>query len=269
MSEAADSLTNFKENQKRLWAGFAAMENFTASAAPKLLRFARVERGQRLLDVGCGTGVVTLTAARLGANATGLDLTPELLAHARENATLMGLLARLDEGDVEALPFSDESFDVVVSQFGHMFAPRPELALSEMLRVLRRGGVLAFSTWPPDLFIGRMFQLLAKYGASPGSGTFTPWEWGSPDVIRSRLGDRVLEVSFCYERMSVPTLSIQHFRAFNEARLGPLQRTLEALDRTDPPRAQRLRREYDALVYDYFEDNQIKQDFLITRAIKN
>ena len=78
-----------------------------------------------MLDVGCGTGVVGLTAARLGARVTGVDLTPELIARAKENSALMGVAADWRQGDAEALPLPDASFDFVVSQFGHMFAPRP------------------------------------------------------------------------------------------------------------------------------------------------
>ena len=88
------------------------------------MRFAGVKSGQRVLDVACGTGVVAVTAARLGARVTGADLTPELLAQARENATIAGLDIEWQEADVEHLPFEDRAFDVVLSQFGHIFAPR-------------------------------------------------------------------------------------------------------------------------------------------------
>ena len=123
---------------------------FTAPPAAHLVRYARMGAGKRVLDVGTGTGVVALTAARTGAKVTGLDLTPTLLERARENATLAELSIDFREGDAEALPFDDASFDVVVSQFGHMFAPRAEVALAQMLRVLRPGGTLAFTTWPPE-----------------------------------------------------------------------------------------------------------------------
>src|SRR5438552_4681714 len=130
-----DPISQFKENQKIAWAGFALLENMTATAAPKLVRFAEIAKGSEVLDVACGTGVVALTAARLGARVTGLDLTPELVAHAKENARLMKLEATFQEADAEALPMPDGKFDVVVSQFGHMFAPRPDVTIKEMLRV--------------------------------------------------------------------------------------------------------------------------------------
>ena len=149
-----EALDQFKEAQKRSWASFAPFEMVTTRPAAQLVRFAEIRSGQRVLDVGCGTGVVAITAAQKGADATALDLTPELLTRARENAALAGAAVSWKEGDVEALPFEESSFDVVLSQFGHMFAPRAEVATREMLRVLKPAGRIAFSTWPPELLTG-------------------------------------------------------------------------------------------------------------------
>src|SRR5215471_17857484 len=148
-----DPFAQFKAAQREGWALFAPLEMATTRPAAALVKFAGVRSGETVLDVACGTGVVAVTAARAGAVVSGLDLTPALLARARENATLAGVEIEFTEGDVEALPYPDASVDVVLSQFGHMFAPRPELAVAEMLRVLRPGGRIAFSTWPPELYI--------------------------------------------------------------------------------------------------------------------
>lgn len=135
-----DSLAQFKEAQRQGWAHFAPLEANTTPEAARLVKHARVRPGHRVLDVACGTGVVAVTAARLGARVTGLDLTPELLERARENASIAGVDVDWHEGDVEQLPFGDAAFEVVLSQFGHMFAPRPGVAVAEMLRVLSPGG---------------------------------------------------------------------------------------------------------------------------------
>src|SRR5690606_25874522 len=100
-----DALTQFKSMQKEAWAHFAPLEVWTTGAAVHLLRHAQVGPGHRLLDVACGTGVVAVTAARRGARATGLDLTPALLERAREHARIAGVEVDFHEGDVEALPF--------------------------------------------------------------------------------------------------------------------------------------------------------------------
>jgi len=191
-----DVLDGFKAAQKAGWAHFAPLQTFTTLTAAQLIRHARVSSGMRLLDVACGTGVVAVTAARAGAHVTGLDLTPELLVVARENARIAGVDIDWHEGDVEQLPFDTAAFDVVVSQFGHMFAPRPDVAIAEMLRVLKPGGTIAFSTWPPELCIGRMFTLIGRYMPPPPPGVAPPPAWGDPNVIRERLGTAVRDLVF-------------------------------------------------------------------------
>ena len=126
-----DAIAQFKEDQKQRWVHFVALEALTTPAAAQLVKFAGVKAGQRVLDIACGTGVVAVTAAAAGAKATGLDFTPQLLERARENSRLANLEVEWREGDAEELPFEDASFDVVLSQFGHIFAPRPERAASE------------------------------------------------------------------------------------------------------------------------------------------
>ena len=141
-----DEISKLKERAKEGWSSFVPFEALTGTSAPKLVRFAKVYSSSKVLDVACGTGVVGLTAARLGAVVKGLDLTPNLIIRAKENAKIMSLEADFFEGDAENMPFSDEEFDFVVSQYGHMFAPRPNVVIEEMARVLKPGGVLAFST---------------------------------------------------------------------------------------------------------------------------
>ena len=263
-----DALDQYKANQKVAWSNFALLECLTATVAPQLVRFAGIRPGQKVLDVGCGTGVVSLTAARAGAQVQGVDLTPELVARARENAALMKLDVTFQEGDAEALPFPDATFDVVVSQFGHMFAPRPDVTLAEMLRVLKPGGTIAFSTWPPELFVGSWFKMMGKYAPPPPPGVSPPVQWGDVNIVRERLGSAVKDVMFTRATMMVNALSPQHYRIFMSENFGPAKKLLESLDANDPAKAAMLRSEMEALTQVYFHDNQIRQDFLITRAIK-
>ncbi len=263
-----DGLAQFKANQKAAWANFAMLENLTGTAAPHLVRFAGIRSGQHVLDVACGTGVVALTAARVGASVEGVDLTPELVVRARENAALMRIEARFQEGDAEALPFPEASFDVVVSQFGHMFAPRPDVAIAEMLRVLKPGGTVAFSTWPPELFTGRWFALMGRYAPPPPAGVSPPPQWGDPNIVRERLGGAVRDLEFTRNTMYFPTLSPQHYRVQMAENFGPAKKLFENLDANDPAKAAALRGEIDTLAQAYFADNRVRQDFLLTRAIK-
>lgn len=263
-----DALAQFKEVQKQSWAHFAPLEAMTTPTAAHLVRHAQVRSGQRVLDVGCGTGVVAVTAARLGARTTGLDLTPELLQRAHENSRIAEVTVDWHQGDAEELPFEDRAFDAVLSQFGHMFAPRPQVVVAEMLRVLKPGGTLAFSTWPPDALIGRVFALVGRYMPPPPLEVPPPTLWGDPNVIRERLGAAVKDIVFIRGRMQVPALSPQHNRSNTERTAGPILKLVESLTKSDPARLATFRHEYDAMVADYFDDNIVAQDFLITRATK-
>ena len=263
-----DPFESFKAAQKQTWVHFAPYEAHTTPCAARLVKRAGVRSGQRVLDVACGTGVVSVTAARLGAHVTSLDLTPELLERARENARIAGVDITFHEGDVEKLPFGDAAFDVVMSQFGHIFAPRPEVAIAEMLRVLKPGGTIAFSTWPPELFVGRMFALTASYMPPPPPGIAPPPLWGEPSVVRQRLGSAVKDIVFDRATMLVPALSPSHHRVAAEKSAGALVRLVTELEKSDPAKLERLRRDYDLLAGEYFEDNVLRQDYLITRAVK-
>jgi SAM-dependent methyltransferase len=263
-----DPFDSFKAMQKQGWAHFAPLEAITTPCAAKLVKRAGVRAGQRVLDVACGTGVVSVSAARLGARVTGLDLTPELLARARENARIASVEVDWHEGDVENLPFGDAAFDVVLSEFGHIFAPRPEVAIAEMLRVLKPGGTIAFSTWPPELFVGRMFMLSASYMPPPPPGVAPPPQWGDPNIVRQRLGSAVKDILFDRATMLVPALSPSHHRVVSEKSAGSMVRLVATLQESDPAKLEQFRREYDALAREYFEDNLLRQDFLMTRAIK-
>lgn len=259
------TLDEFKTAQAKVWASFAPLEVLTTPPAATLVAFGNVRKGQRVLDVGTGTGVVAVTAARAGATTHGVDITRELLSVACQNSALAGVSVEWGHGDVEALPYPDQHFDVVLSQFGHMFAPRPEVAVKEMLRVLKPKGTIAFSTWPSELFIGRMFELTARYSGPSEPGAAPPVLWGDVNVIRQRLGDHVEALTFQRGVMLNPTLSPAHHRLQTERGAGPIRHFIE----TAPAEvAARFRAEYEALVNDFFEGNYVRQDFLMTRATK-
>jgi SAM-dependent methyltransferase len=264
-----DPIVQFKENQKKAWSSFTPTEIYTCAPAARLVAFAKIKGGQRVLDVGCGTGVAALAAARTGAHVTGVDLTPELVARARENGKIAGAEIDWHEGDVEALPFEDGAFDAVLSHWGHMFAPRPDVAIREMLRVLKPGGTIAFATWPPELFTGRMFALVGRYMPPPPPGVSPPPQWGNPEIVRERLGAGVGDLVFDRGTLRSPFLSPQHVRVFFEASVGPVQKIVQ-MYASEPAKLTAFRQELDALSTLYFEptENVLRQDYLHTRAIK-
>jgi len=263
-----DVIRRFKDAQRQGWSHFAPLQVFTTEPAAQLVQYAGVRSGDHLLDVACGTGVVAVTAARRGARVRGLDLTPELLDVARDNSLTAGVDVEWHEGDAEELPFPPESFDVVVSQFGHMFAPRPDVVVSEMLRVLKPGGTIAFSTWPPELFVGRMFALTARYMPPLPPGVAPPVLWGDPRVVEERLGARATDLKFDRRTMTVPTLSPRHQREGFERTAGPVVKLVETLSASDPVKLDAFRAECDVLIAEYFEGNVVRQGYLMTRAVK-
>lgn len=261
-----DIFGEFKSRQREMWSSFAPTATLTTPVAAHVVQFADVGPEEKVLDVACGTGVVAITAALRGAIVCGLDLTPELLEHARENEKTAGCNAiEWTEGDAERLPYADESFDVVLSQFGHMFAPRPDVTLSEMRRVLKPGGRIAFATWPPEHFVGRFFAFVARHSPPAPQGAAPPPLWGVVSVVTERLSNGFDTPFFERGVMRVPALSLPHLWNYMAASIGPLQKIVERLG-DQPEQLKAVREEMLTLAWPYFSRNIMHQDYLLTRA---
>ncbi len=170
---------------------YQAVAAKVASMGDVLVPRAGIEPGMEVLDVACGTGNATIPAARLGARVTGLDLSPGLLAIAREHGADAKVEVEWIEGDAQALPFDADSFDRVISLIGHMFAPDHRRTADEMRRVCRPGGRIAIACWTPDGSIGEMFRRLGGISPPPPEGFQSPLLWGTEQHVRELLGDRV------------------------------------------------------------------------------
>jgi len=137
-----------------------------------------------------------------------------------------------------------------------------------MLRVLKPGGTIAFSTWPPELLVGTIMAISARYMPPPPIEIPPPTLWGDPTVVRQRLGNAVKDIVFDRAGMLVPALSLQHFRLTVESTAGPIVKLVTELSTTAPDRLREFRREFDGVVSHYFRDNVVRQEFLLTRATK-
>lgn len=157
---------------------------------------AAVKSGEVVLDVACGTGNCAIPAAVAGADVVGLDITPELFEAGRRRATEAGVEVEWVEGDAQALPYDDASFDVVLSSFGCMFAPDQGKAAAEIARVLKPGGRAAIAAWRPDGSIGGFFQAVSKHAPPPPPGFTPPPMWGVRDHVSGLFADTGLEISF-------------------------------------------------------------------------
>jgi SAM-dependent methyltransferase len=195
-----------KSRLKATWedGNYDYFSRFMESSAAEFLGRLNLPAGVSLLDVACGSGQLALIAARQGARVTGVDIAANLIQAARGRASSEGLDARFDEGDAEALPYASASFDVVVSLYGAMFAPRPELAAAELLRVCRPGGTIAMGNWTPQGFIGTMFKTFARFIAPPGMPA--PVLWGDEHTVAERFGSGLsqLQTARVYCRFDYP-----------------------------------------------------------------
>ena len=186
--------------------------------------------GMKVLDVACGTGNLAIPAAKTGATVTGIDIAPNLIEQAIERAKAEGVDAKFEVGDAEALPYADGEFDVVMTMFGAMFAPRPDVTAAELKRVTRSGGLIAMANWTPGAFTGQMFKTGAKH-VPPPPGMPSPVMWGSEDTARERLGEGIADLQLTRRKITFtypfgPTEVVEHFRKY----FGPTQKQFEMLD---------------------------------------
>ena len=186
--------SELKGRHRRMWASgdYASMvETFLLPLGPRLVEACGIAEGMRVLDVAAGTGNASLPAAQTGARVTASDLTPELLEAGRHRAEAQGLELEWAEADAEGLPFDDESFDVVMSSIGAMFAPRHQAVADELVRVCRPGGTIGLLSWTPEGMIGALFRTMKPFAPPPPPGAQPAPLWGSEDHLRELFKDRV------------------------------------------------------------------------------
>ena len=183
-----------KAKHRALWASGdypAVAAELISGFGPELVRACGVQAGHRVLDVGAGSGNAAIPAAEAGAIVTASDLTPELFDAGRRIAAERGVELEWAEADAEALPFADDSFDVVMSSVGVMFAPHHQSAADELIRVCRPDGTIGLINWTPQGFIGNLFATMKPYAPPPPPGASPAPLWGDEDHVRELFGDRV------------------------------------------------------------------------------
>ena len=223
-----------------------------------------------VLDLACGTGNLTIPAARAGASVTGIDIAPNLVSQAKTRAQADGLSIRFDVGDVEQLPYANGEFQTVVTMFGAMFAACPDRAAAEMLRVTRSGGRIAMANWTPSGFIGEMFRVTTAYVAPP-AGISSPLLWGTEDAVRARLGSGAKSLTLTrrlitFEYPFGPEETVNQFRLW----YGP---TLRAFAGLDEPNRKALRRDLERLWTDHNRatdgTTRVQSEYLEVLAVVN
>jgi SAM-dependent methyltransferase len=231
MNVIEPEMISLKARLKEMWmtGDFGQVAKHIETVAEEFIDRLELKPGVRALDVACGSGNLAIVAARAGAIATGGDIATNLIEQARARAESEGLTIQFDEADAENLPYDDAAFDVVVSMFGAMFAPRPELVASELRRVCRSGGRIAMANWTPEGFVGHMFKIGGKYTPPPNMPS--PLLWGVEDTVRERLRDGIGDVCLTRRKCRLkypfpPAEVVEFFRVY----FGPTQRAFESLD---------------------------------------
>lgn len=163
---------------ERLAARFAPVQD-------ELVERVRIDSGDRVLDVATGTGEVAVRVAKLGAQVTAIDLASPMIEKARRHAEQAGVEIAFDVGDAEYLPYEDACFDVVVSNFGLIFAPDHANVASELARVCCPGARLGFTAWKPNRKLGELYR---RFTEDPIEGRES-YEWGREDHVEDMLGD--------------------------------------------------------------------------------
>lgn len=186
--------TELKARHRTMWASGdypAMVETFLLPLGPRLVEACGIGPGMRVLDVAAGTGNASIPAAQTGASVVASDLTPELLEAGRARAQAAGVELEWQPADAEHLPFEDESFDVVMSSIGAMFAPHHQAVADQLVRVCRPGGTIGLLSWTPEGMIGGLFRTMGPFAPPPPPGAQSPPLWGSEDHICDLFGDRV------------------------------------------------------------------------------
>jgi SAM-dependent methyltransferase len=190
--QTADS--ELKTRHRAMWASGdypKMVDTFLLPLGPRLVDACRIAPGARILDVAAGTGNAAIPAARRGASVVASDLTPELLEAGRHRPEAEGLDLEWVQADAENLPFEDESFDVVMSSIGVMFAPHHQEAADELVRVCRRGGTIGLLSWTPEGMLGALFRTMKPFAPAPPPGAQSPPLWGSEEHVTGLFGNRV------------------------------------------------------------------------------
>jgi SAM-dependent methyltransferase len=225
----APDYTAIKQRQQATWAAgdYAVIGTTLQIVGEHLCEAIDLQAGERVLDVAAGNGNATLAAARRFAQVTATDYVGALLDRAKMRSVAEGLPVTYHEADAEALPFADDSFDVVLSTFGVMFTPNQEKAAAELCRVVRTGGRIGLTNWTPAGFIGQLFKTIGKH-LPPPAGLKSPALWGSEERLAELFAGHHLSVAkqtFNFRYRS-PAHWLETFKTY----YGPTNRAFAALD---------------------------------------
>jgi ubiquinone/menaquinone biosynthesis C-methylase UbiE len=224
----------FADMARTMWStgDFARVAARLVLVGELLCRSVDVHAGERVLDVAAGSGNAAISAARRGARVTASDFVESLLEAAQTRAQVEGLSLATAVADAQELPFEAESFDVVLSTFGVMFAPDQQRAAEELLRVCRPGGRIGLASWVPDGLMASNQAIVQKHvpPAPAAAGMRRPVEWGEESRLRELFDGHVSEVRTERRTIEMCAGSAAELVQFNRTWFGPARMAFAGLD---------------------------------------
>ncbi|MGH9949085.1 MAG: class I SAM-dependent methyltransferase [Pyrinomonadaceae bacterium] len=218
-SAVSPEMETLKSKLKTTWSAgdFAEIAKHIGKTAEEFVERLNIQPGMKVLDVACGSGNLAVPAAKRGADVSGIDIADNLIEAAKHRADAEGVTINFEQGDAEVMSYDDNSFDIVMSMFGAMFTPRPDVMASELVRVCKPGGMIAMANWTPTGFTGQMFKVSGKYVPPPNMPA--PVLWGVPENVVERFGDRVENLTMTPRLADMvfeypPADVVEHFRTY-------------------------------------------------------
>jgi len=223
-------LQALKARQQSSWSAgdYAIVGTTLQIVGEELCEALDLRSGQKVLDVAAGNGNVSLAAARRWCDVVATDYVPALLDRARDRAAAEHLHIECREADAEALPFADNSFDVVVSTFGVMFTADHDRAARELLRVCRPGGKIGLASWTPEGFIGQLFKTIGKH-VPPPAGAKSPALWGTSQRILELFTANAATIDSTQRHFVFRYRSADHWLDIFKTYYGPVLKAFAAL----------------------------------------
>jgi ubiquinone/menaquinone biosynthesis C-methylase UbiE len=226
---------------KALWekGDFTRIADSMRRSGEALVRRIGISKGDKVLDLGCGDGTTAIPAAQLGAEVLGVDIASNLVAAGNRRATELGLNnCRFQEGDASDLhDVPERAFDVTVSIFGAMFAPKPFDVAKEVVRVTKRGGRIVMGNWIPNdpTLVAQILKISSAYTPAPPAGFVSPMTWGVESNVIERFGAAGIAAekisfdrdTFTFEYPTPPSTLLEAFRRY----YGPTMNAFEAAEK--------------------------------------